>query len=114
MGVHRFTELRAWQACDVFKKAVYALCRSGPLSRDLKLRSQLEDPEAALGETTGLMEYLQSPEALRNARRARERRIASRDQRRAEREQSNRESPNPEPRTEPEPEHEPSSENQEA
>ena len=34
--------------------------------------------EAALQEVTGLMEYLQSPEALRNARRARERRIASR------------------------------------
>ena len=32
---------------------------------------------AALQEVTGLMEYLQSPEALRNARRARERRIAS-------------------------------------
>ena len=37
---------------------------------------------AALREVTGLMEYLQSPEALRNARRARERRIASRGSRR--------------------------------
>ena len=34
--------------------------------------------EAALQEVTCLMEYLQSPEALGNARRARERRIASR------------------------------------
>jgi four helix bundle protein len=39
----------------------------------------------ALQEVTGLMEYLQSPEALRNARRARERRIASRNERLARR-----------------------------
>jgi four helix bundle protein len=58
--------------------------------------------EAALEEVTGLLEYLQSPEALRNARRARERRIASRPERRAL-------NPNKEPRTEPE--HEPRSEN---
>ena len=38
--------------------------------------------ETALEEVTGLMEYLQSAEALRNARRARERRIASRPERR--------------------------------
>jgi hypothetical protein len=37
--------------------------------------------ETAMGEVTGLMEYLQSPEALRNARLARERRIASRSER---------------------------------
>jgi len=37
--------------------------------------------ETAMGEVTGLMEYLQSPEALRNARLARERRIASRGER---------------------------------
>lgn len=40
--------------------------------------------ETALEEVTGLMEYLQSPEALRNARRARERRIASRPERRTQ------------------------------
>ena len=39
--------------------------------------------DAALQEVTGLLEYLQSPEALRNARRARERRIATRAERRA-------------------------------
>ena len=38
--------------------------------------------EAALQEVTGLMEYLESPEALRNARMARERRRAKRQQRR--------------------------------
>ena len=64
--------------------------------------------EAALQEVTGLMEYLQSPEALRNARRARERRIASRDERRAEPRTKKRE-----PRTEPEPEHEPRTGNEE-
>jgi hypothetical protein len=57
----------------------------------------------ALEEVTGLMEYLQSPEALRNARRARERRIASRPERLSQRkpntEPPNTEPPNPEPRT---------------
>ena len=38
--------------------------------------------ETALEQVTGLLEYLQSPEALRNARRARERRIATRPDRR--------------------------------
>jgi four helix bundle protein len=72
--------------------------------------------ENALEEVTGLMEYLQSPEALRNARRARERRIASRAERRTPNLESATQtanpelrSPNPEPRTEPE--HEPRTEN---
>lgn len=52
--------------------------------------------EAALRETTGLIEYLQSPEALRNARRARERRMTTRDSRRAARTEAN---PNPEQAT---------------
>jgi four helix bundle protein len=140
-GAHRFTELRAWQTCHVYKKAVYRLCLDSPLARDWNRRDQLEESvagppshvsegfgrfnppdfarylvfarssliesqnhlidavdknyiteetrlelnalaEAALEEVTGLMEYLQSPEALRNARRARERRIASRAERR--------------------------------
>jgi len=182
-GVRRFTELRAWQACDVFKKAVYELCETGPLAGDFGRRKQIEQSssrttahiaegfgrfnpadfarfcviarsslmesqshlidlvdknylseerrlqlnalaETALEEVTGLMEYLQSPEALRNARRARERRIASRPERRT----MNREprttngeprTPNGEPRTpnteqRTEPEHEPSTENPEA
>jgi four helix bundle protein len=168
MGVHRFTDLRAWQACVVFKRAINALCRSGPISRDFERRRQLEEAagrpaghiaegygrfsppdfarftviarsslmeaqnhlidavdrdyiteaqrveynklaEDALEQVTGLMEYLQSPEALRNARRARERRIASREERKANRTPNvkNREpepEPEPEPRTEPEPE----------
>ena len=159
MGVHRFTELRAWQACDVYKKAVYRLCSVEPLAGDWGRRVQLEKSargasahvaegfgrfnpadfarflvlarsslmesqnhlfdavdrgyiseescrehnslaEAALQEVTGLMEYLQSPEALRNARRARERRIASRPERRTK--DINHEAPNHEshePRT---------------
>ena len=60
--------------------------------------------EAALQEVTGLMEYLQSPEALRNARRARERRIASRPERRTK--DINHEAPNHEG-------HEPRTRNQE-
>src|SRR5687768_5149107 len=46
-GVHRFTQFRAWQTCDVFKKAIYKLCESGPLSLDFGRRKQLE--EAAAG-----------------------------------------------------------------
>jgi four helix bundle protein len=142
-GVKRFTDLRAWQACDVFKKAVYRLCENVEIAKDIGRRKQIEESssgptahiaegfgrfnpadfarfcvmarsslmesqnhwldfvdkryithdvrlevnqlaETALEEVTGLMEYLQSPEALRNARRARERRIASRPQRRSE------------------------------
>jgi hypothetical protein len=86
-GVRRFTQLRAWQACVAYKKAVYALCEVG-----------------------GLMEYLQSPEALRNARHARERRIASRPEHRKARKLANNE---PETEDEPETEHERSSENPE-
>jgi len=161
VGVRRFTDLRAWQACNVYKNAIYRLCEQGLLSTDSSRRRQLEDAvsgppghiaegfgrfnpadfarfvviarsslmesqnhlrdavdkryitedvrlehdklaEAALEEVTGLLEYLQSPEALRNARRARERRIASRPERRTL-------NPNNEPRTEPE--HEPRTEN---
>ncbi|OFW01544.1 MAG: hypothetical protein A3I61_07340 [Acidobacteria bacterium RIFCSPLOWO2_02_FULL_68_18] len=141
MGVQRFTDLRAWQACRAYKNAVYRLCATGSLSTDWERRRQMEKSaagppshvaegfgrfnpadfarflvlaraslmesqnhlrdavdkghitedvraehdrlaETALQEVTGLMEYLQSPEALRNARRARERRIASRPERR--------------------------------
>ena len=78
--------------------------------------------ETALKEVTGLMEYLQSPEALRNARRARERRIASRHERRSVAEspeaasgRSNPEQrpPNENREHEPEIEHEPRSEKRE-
>jgi four helix bundle protein len=134
-GIRRFTDLRAWQACVDYKKAVYRLSRERPLANDFARRDQLdrsvagppanlaegfgrfsppdfaryaviarasliesqnhlrdlvdkgyisEDTrreldglaETALKEVTGLMEYLRSPEALRNARRAQERRIA--------------------------------------
>jgi four helix bundle protein len=156
-GVRRFTDLRAWQACTFYKKAVYRLCLDGPLARDLKRREQLEESvkgppahiaegygrfsppdsarytviarsslmesqnhlldavdkgylteetrlelnalaEEALQEVTGLMEYLQSPEALRNARRARERRIATRQERRNKLPASEDESSNDAPR----------------
>ena len=164
-GVKRFKDLRAWQACHTFKKAVYRLCEQPPLANDWTQRKQLMDSVSgpcahiaegfgrfnppdnarfvvmaraslmesqnhlddlvdrgyiseservafnqlaviALQETTGWLEYLQSPEALRNARRVRERRIASRNERRSR--TSNR---NSEPRTEPE--HEPRTENSE-
>ena len=140
-GVDRFTKLRAWQACDAYKKTIYRLCEEPPLANDWRRRGQLEESvrgptahlaegygrfsppdfarfavmaraslmesqnhlldlvdrgyiseerrasvnalaETALEQVTGLLEYLQSPEALRNARRARERRIATRPDRR--------------------------------
>ena len=149
-GVRRFSDLRAWQACTAYKRAVYRLCQHEPIASDWKRRGQLEDSvwgppghvaegfgrfspldfarfvvmaraslmesqshlldfvdrgyiteaqrlelnllaESALGETTGLLEYLQSPEALRNARLARERRIATRDTRVRNRKQRNSE-----------------------
>lgn len=63
-------------------------------------RSQLNGlASMALQEVTGLMEYLQSAEALRNARRARERRIASGQKRRAARQLEERPEPEREPRT---------------
>jgi four helix bundle protein len=179
-GARRFHELRAWQACDAYKKAVYRLCLDIPMANDWKRRGQLEDSvagppghvaegfgrfnpsdfarflvfarsslmesqnhlrdavdkkyiseetrltldalaEVALEEVTGLMEYLQSPEASRNARRARERRIASRNERienraaraprGAKRRTENQEQRTHEPNQEPE--HEPRSENEE-
>jgi four helix bundle protein len=145
-GVDRFTRLRAWQACDVYKKAIYRVCEEPPLASDWKRRGQLEESvrgpgahlaegygrftpldfarfaviaraclmesqnhlldlvdrgyisdercvslnalaEAALEQVSGLLEYLQSPEALRNARRVRERRTRNSEPR----------TPNPEP-----------------
>jgi four helix bundle protein len=169
-GVRRFTDLRAWQACDVYKKAIYVLCEDEVIARDFDRRRQLEESasrptahiaegfgrfnppdfarfcviarsslmesqnhlrdfvdkkyiteerrleldrlaETALEEVTGLMEYLQSPEALRNARRARERRIASRPERQTQRKEPR--TANEEHRTEREAEDEPRSENSE-
>ena len=158
-GVRRFTDLRAWQACDTYKKAIYRIIDAGVYGKDWKRRVQIEESvsgppdhiaegfgrfnppdfarftvmarsslmesqsqlrdavdkryiteetraeldalaEAALEEVTGLMEYLQSPEALRNARRARERRIASRPERLARRKPNKeRRTPNAEPGT---------------
>ena len=181
-GVRRFTSLRAWQACDAFKKAVYCLCDEMPLANDWRRRQQLEKAasgppahvaegfgrfsppdsarfaviarsslmeaqnhlldavdrgyiseerrqtlnalaETALREVTGWLEYLQSPEAIRNARRARERRINSRHERRARSQtgashepRTGTPNPNPEPpnpELEHEPEHEPRTENPE-
>jgi len=143
VGVKRFTDLRAWQACVTYKRAIYRVVIESPLCSDWKRRDQLEDSvagppshvaegygrfsppdfarflvmaraslmesqnhlldavdkryitettrlelnalaETALEEVTGLMEYLHTPEALRNARRAREHRIATRQQRRTQ------------------------------
>ena len=42
-GVKRFTDLRACQACDVFKKAVYRLCENQQTAEDLGRRKQIEE-----------------------------------------------------------------------
>jgi hypothetical protein len=42
-GVERFTDLRTWQACDVFKKAVYQLCENKRIAQDLGRRKQIEE-----------------------------------------------------------------------
>ena len=48
-GVKRFTELRAWQACDVFKKAVYRLCEGEGISRDFARRRTEPEHRTELG-----------------------------------------------------------------
>ena len=157
-GVRRFTDLRAWQACDAYKKAVYRLRDQHPHVREWRRWNQFEDSvagppahisegfgrfsppdfarycvmaraslmesqnhlidgvdsgylteamraelnamaETALEEVTGLMEYLRSPEALKNARKARERRIAERPNREPRTPNSEPRTPNSEPRT---------------
>jgi four helix bundle protein len=56
-GVKRFTDLRAWQACDVYKKAIYLLCDSDHIARDFGRRKQLEEsssrPTAHIAEGFG-------------------------------------------------------------
>ena len=140
-GVRRYEDLRAWQACDRYKLAVYRVCADGPFSRDWSLRRQIEESvagppahlaegfarfnppdsardaifarsslmesknhvkdaedkghisrqtrnrldelaETALAEVSAYLDYLQSPEALENAKRIRERRTATRNARR--------------------------------
>jgi four helix bundle protein len=140
-GIRRHEDLRAWQACDRYKRAVYRACVDSPLSRDWTLRRQIKESvagppahlaegfgrfnppdsaryaiyarsslmesknhvkdaedkghisrqtrnrldelaEAALAEVSGYLDYLQSPEALENVRRIKERRAATRNARR--------------------------------
>jgi len=45
-GVRRFTDLRAWQACDIYKKAIYKLIDSGVYGNDWKRRTQIEESVA--------------------------------------------------------------------
>ena len=100
-GFKRFTDIHAWQAALAYKRAVYRVCAVGRLSADRDLRDDLQrsvkgppshiaegfgrfnPPDfarfvvVALKEATGLIKYLQSPEALRNAGRPRDRGIRS-------------------------------------
>jgi len=46
VGVQRVNDLRAWQACHVYKNAVYRLCAEGPLSTDWTWRRQMEEAVA--------------------------------------------------------------------
>jgi len=38
-GVRRFIDLRAWQACDTYKKAIYKLIDAGVYGNDWKRRA---------------------------------------------------------------------------
>ena len=40
-GVHRFEDLRAWQAARILSKEIFRLCRSTDLRRDYSLRDQI-------------------------------------------------------------------------
>jgi hypothetical protein len=40
--VRRFTDLRAWQVCTAYKRAIYRLCATGAVSGDSERRNQLE------------------------------------------------------------------------
>ena len=42
-GARRFTDLRAWQACDTYKKAIYRLIDAGVYGKDWKRRGQIEE-----------------------------------------------------------------------
>jgi four helix bundle protein len=46
-GARDYEELRAWQACNRLKIAIYALIRTSSIARDRKLREQLEDSAAS-------------------------------------------------------------------
>ena len=50
-GVKRSTDLRAWQACDVFKKAVYRLCDNKPIADDFGRRKQIAEARTTNVET---------------------------------------------------------------
>jgi four helix bundle protein len=56
-GVRRFTQLRAWQACDAYKKAVYRVCSATTIATDHRFRQQLEEsasgPSAHVAEGFG-------------------------------------------------------------
>jgi hypothetical protein len=103
-GVKRFTELRAWQACDVYKKAIYLLCDRDQIARDCGRRKQLEEsasrPTAHIAE--GFGRFNPPDFAQRQARNI---------ERRAPKEEPR--TPNKEPRTELETEGELRSENSE-
>jgi four helix bundle protein len=152
-GVRHFTQLRAWQLCDAYKRAIYKLTEMPCYQKDSWRRAQLEksvagppahiaegfgrfnppefahytsmahgslmesknhlmdavdkryitteakdsligQADAALAEVSGLLDYLKSAEARRNALRAQQRREIRRGTR----------PPNPNPNPEPEPE----------
>jgi hypothetical protein len=46
MTVRRFTQLRAWQTCDSYKRRGYKLCRETRIATDFKLKGQLEEAVA--------------------------------------------------------------------
>lgn len=47
--IKKFEEIMAWQVARELAKAVYALTRSGPLSKDFGMRDQLQRAEVSVG-----------------------------------------------------------------
>jgi len=48
-GVRRFTDLRAWQAGDTYKKAIYRIIDAGVYGKDWKRRVQIEESVSGPG-----------------------------------------------------------------
>jgi len=102
MGVQTFRDLRAWQSARAFKLSIYRLADSGAFATEDRLRHQLREAAASsasqISEGFGrfdpadfarfvkmarasLIDYLQSPQAKRNAERLRQSRVDRRNRR---------------------------------
>ena len=72
VGFQRFTDIRAWKASRVYKRAVYRVTEAGALDGDRDLRRQLEEavkgPPAHIAEGFGRFSPLDFARFVRMAR----------------------------------------------